>query len=277
MRHLVNLLNKKSPFLPSSHSLLANHLENNLKNTNKHEFLNKLILSSSYDGAIKFWDCLYGQCIYTIKDHKQAVLSLAFHETRLISGSADRTIRAWDLWTGERTQTLIGHEQQVSCVTANNPNEIYSGSYDSTIRQWDLRSGECTRIFSNHTNTNNYQENNLDSRTKKQLGHITCISLDKDTLINGTDNGIVQIRNLKNNKWIKNYNGHGSIVSSVYIKGNRIVSGSHDQTIRLWDLTSNDQKSIRRGFGMVSSLGCHDSMMISGDLDGEIQIFRHDT
>jgi len=172
---------------------------------------------------------------------------------------------------------LIGHEQQVSCVTASNANEIYSGSYDSTIRQWDLRSGECTRIFSNHINTSNYQENNLDSRTNKQLGHITCISLDKDTLINGTDDGIVQVWNLKNNKWIKNYNGHGSIVSSVYIKGNRIVSGSHDQTIRLWDLTSNDQKSIRSGFGMVSSLDCQDSMMISGDLDGEIQIFRHDT
>ena len=67
------------------------------------------------------------------------------------------------------------------------------------------------------------------------LGH-NCYGFYKNYIVSGGSNGQLKIYNLKGEE-VANLVGHTSEVWSIALDGDRLVSGSSDQTIKVWDLS----------------------------------------
>ena len=66
------------------------------------------IASASYDKLVKLWDVGHGEELRTLKEHSDAVYSVAFLPggPQLVSGAGDRTLKIWDVATGKRLFTM---------------------------------------------------------------------------------------------------------------------------------------------------------------------------
>src|SRR5262249_9419508 len=133
--------------------------------------------------------------------HGSAVGSVAISPDgrQALSGSYDRTLKLWDLETGELLQTLAGHEDGVAAVSvAPDGRSALSGSSDQTLRLWDLRSGQQIRQFHRMISSS-------DLRGFQELAIL-----------------------LSHSHWIN--------AVAITSDGRFALSGSHDRTLKLWDL-----------------------------------------
>ncbi|KAI8911606.1 WD40-repeat-containing domain protein [Gorgonomyces haynaldii] len=70
-----------------------------------------LLATAAFDGTIKIWDINRdGECIHTLKGHKDAIYSVTFHPdtNHLASGSADRSVYIWSLRDGNLVASYPG-------------------------------------------------------------------------------------------------------------------------------------------------------------------------
>jgi WD40 repeat protein len=104
------------------------------------------IVSGSSDDSVRVWDLATGRLVRTLTDHTEGVDSLAVTGDGRIVGSADNGVQVWDLATGTWIQTLTGHTKPVYEVAVTpDGTQALSGSLDDTVRVWDLASGEEVR------------------------------------------------------------------------------------------------------------------------------------
>lgn len=100
---------------------------------------NNQIVTSSWDGTVKFWDDGTNRLLAKHKEHKGAVLSLALaKETNSVySGGIDGEIVVWDYQTKQKTKQIKAH---MGAITSLNIAGKYlvSGSSDGEIKVWEL-------------------------------------------------------------------------------------------------------------------------------------------
>ena len=132
-----------------------------------------------------------------------------------LSGSYDRTMRFWDLATGEPVRTIGGHQDSVGAVALTpDGRHALSGSSDMTIRLWEL---------------------------ERQLQ-------------------ILDFRRTYTRSDVRGFKGmhfalsHSHWVNTVAITadGQCALSGSHDRTLKLWNLGNGEL--IRSFFGHTDSV-----------------------
>ncbi|KAL5641709.1 hypothetical protein ACGC1H_001996 [Rhizoctonia solani] len=168
--------------------------------------------------------------------HESTVFSIVFSPggRSVASGSNDETVCIWDahspLPIGE---PLIGHHDSIESVSYSPLGSIIaSGSNDETIRLWDVS-------------------------TAKQLGeplmghhlfHSVAFSPDAKLIASGCGGDLfgsdptafsVQLWNVEEMSLASNLlKGHADVVRSVGFSpdGTRVVSGSNDESIRVWDV-----------------------------------------
>ncbi|MEG3918101.1 WD40 repeat domain-containing protein [Microcoleus sp. T3_A4] len=69
------------------------------------------------------------------------VLAVTTDNNRVISGSNDKTIRVWDLETGNLLSILSGHREEVSSIALSSDGKLLiSSSFDKTIKAWKTES-----------------------------------------------------------------------------------------------------------------------------------------
>lgn len=77
---------------------------------------------------------------------------------------------------------------------------------------------------------------------------------------------------------IRTFEGHEEGVSCVQFDDSRIVSGSHDNTIKVWNRRTNSQWSVQTlvgHSGMVRCLHLADKRIVSGSADRTIKVFTN--
>ncbi|KIM84077.1 hypothetical protein PILCRDRAFT_6386 [Piloderma croceum F 1598] len=176
----------------------------------------KQIASGSQDKTVSVWDAERGATVFpALQGHEKGVNSVKFSadRKRLVSGSADKIIRVWDSASGLQTSVLQGHLMSVSCIAFSaDGRRVISGSYDETIRVWDVITG------SQVSELHGLNGGSIQSNTTIQIWDITS----------DTEEFCPALR------------GHNEYVSCIAfsLDGCRIVLGSFDGTIIIWDAIS---------------------------------------
>ena len=201
-----------------------------------------------YDKTIVIWDVM-GRVFLELKD-TEVVTSVAFNigkddpfpSTKIVSGSWDNTIGIWNVVTGKRMKKLTGHKNRVTSVGFN---------HDGTkivSGSWD----NTIRVWNVETGT--------------AIGTL----------------GIVNNRDIWGDLF--NKKGHTHHVTSVGFNhdGTKIVSGSKDKTIRIWDVETG--KCVLTFFneshtGSVNSVSFnHDgTRIVSGSQGNKIRVWNAET
>jgi len=259
------------------------------------------LITGSMDNTLKVWNWRQGTCIRTLEGHSEGVVCLNFDSNVLASGSVDTTVKVWNFRTGE-CFTLRGHRDWVNAVTlwdAQTPalsaststppssappqgqglpdldpgKMLFSASDDGTIRLWDLSRRSCVRQFTGHVGqvqslrlivspegcskaADQAQQDALQSGIAGAPMAIDTISPSapyattslsssvgggsgegpKPILISGSLDNTIKIWDVESGKAINTLFGHIEGVWGVASDKLRLVSGSHDRTIKVWAL-----------------------------------------
>ncbi|KAG6879953.1 hypothetical protein C0992_008886 [Termitomyces sp. T32_za158] len=270
------------------------------------------LITGSMDHTLKVWDWRRGKHIRTLTGHTDAVLCLNFDSNVLASGSVDTTIKVWNLRTGGAF-TLRGHNDRVNAVqlwdcnpsarveqsnvslfdvpgggssspqgSACSASEIdagkmlFSASDDGTIKLWDLTRRTCLCTMTGHMGQ---------VQSMKLLPASDCNS--EELSIEVANNERATTSALEPNKTplgsVSSEWPHGTSTPPLpqttvrFRKKPVLISGSLDNTIRLWDIETG--KCTRTFFGHIEgvwAVACDTMRLVSGSQDRTIKVWSPD-
>jgi WD40 repeat protein len=191
---------------------------------------NSVIVSGSSDESLRVWDVTSSQVIATLKSHHGPVNAVVLLPNGLIvSGSDDHSLQVWD---GQRVcATLEGHHGPVNTVAVLPNGLVVSGSKDHTLRVWDV----ATWI------------DGADSLNSGAQGQEPSRVPVVDLVDGAGGNWAVAERR----RWSflgvsaptgtalpATLEGHqGPVYAVAVLSHYRVITGSQDKTVRVWDIT----------------------------------------
>ncbi|MEG3972674.1 WD40 repeat domain-containing protein [Microcoleus sp. T2B6] len=219
-----------------------------------------LAISASSDKTLKGWDLKTGSQLFTVEAHSNWVNAVAFTADgkRAISASSDKTLnvwdftKVWDLTTEDELFTLKAHSGSVKAVgvTADGKRAI-SSSHDN-IKVWDLTTGK-------EEFTLGKEEFTLEGHGNSKSLYVTykvAVTPDRKRAIAGSsDNTLkvwdlttvkeeftLKVRDLTTGKEEFTLTGRSYSVNAVSVTadGRSRISGSSDNTLKVWDLNTGN-------------------------------------
>ncbi|KAJ3283834.1 hypothetical protein HK104_010195 [Borealophlyctis nickersoniae] len=186
------------------------------------------VVSGCRHGWVKCFDAASGEDLWSQKLHTAGVSCLGTEGDLLLTGSWDCTIKVWEGPDAPKIKfplaTLI-HAHPTICMRANK-SKIASGTVEGTVYLW-CTSGKLLNIFN----------------PNPVVPEITgCIDFDSNFVYSGEHNKI-NVWNRKTGELDQKIEAHDKVVTALRVDRGRMVSGSEDRTVRVWDVSEvNDGK-----------------------------------
>jgi len=208
----------------------------------------KLVASGSEDNTLILWNTKTNDddaLIATLKGHTRSVYSVVFiSEKLLVSSSHDQTLKIWNIETKSCVLTLTGHTYWInSCVVLSNDPinstiRIMSGAGNGIIKIWTIKNKNDEKL-----SLICYQD---------IIDHEQCVLLKifmyhaykiDTTKIITTTHKSIQIRNAKTFECERTIYGHSDWIRCIaMLPDGRIVSGSDDDKLKIWNIDDNKLK-----------------------------------
>ncbi|QDU54473.1 protein kinase domain-containing protein [Aeoliella mucimassa] len=216
------------------------------------------LAAGTSDGIIHRLNASDGSEQATLTGHADGVLDVAFSTDgkQLVSASYDNTARVWDLATGESTATLVGHNWWVwAAQFSPNGQQIVTASQDSNVIVWQRQSDGSyspAAYFTDH-------EGPVYAAAFSPTGdRIATGGYDKRVRVWSPDQvgGLELATRLSDGRQVASpaivLEGHTGAVRSVVFDPadpSVVLSGGHDNTLRLWSLATASEIKTLRGHG----------------------------
>ncbi|KAJ6262792.1 Beta-TrCP [Drechslerella dactyloides] len=235
----------------------------------------------------------------SFRGHQRFVVTcLQFDSEKILTGSDDTNINVYDTNTGALLAKLEGHEGGVWALQYHN-NTLVSGSTDRTVRVWDIESAECTQVFHGHTSTVRCLQILLPTKVDTKDGKSTYMPK-QPLIITGSRDSTLKIWRLptKSDKpyrpssaaqdldnqpanpyLIRTLQGHGHSVRAIAAHGDTLVSGSYDNYVRVWKISTGE--CVHRLAGHTAKvysvvLDHKRNRCISGSMDSCVKVWSLD-
>jgi WD40 repeat protein/energy-coupling factor transporter ATP-binding protein EcfA2 len=254
---------------------------------------------SANSGTVRLYDTATGEETRRFFAHSDSVTDIAFSSdgTRLATVSWDKTARVWDVVRGVEVQTFTAFEEQLLSVDYSKDGDYLllglgniGGNYGydrdrATYKGafwWDLRKRDVAFVYREHTD----------------WAWTTDVSPDGVLVASGagplrlpqdlaqTDVS-VRVWNAQTGATVAVLNGHKNTVDSVRFlpDGKRLLSGSWDGTIILWDIASAspirtyELPRVNDAPNVVYKLALHPNgtRFVSGSQDGTARLWSIET
>ncbi len=192
---------------------------------------------------------------------------------KAVTASEDNTLKLWDLKTGSAIWRLPEAGRHADTVTyvdfAPDDKTILSASNDGTIKQWDVATGQLVQTL----------------RAKNGQVWVVVYSPDGHmALSSGLTEGPatdMELWDLLSGKTIKVFRGHTAQVAGIAFSpdGRWALSGSHDGSIKLWDVQSGEYESGRKFEGHTGPVNCvgfsptDRDLAVSASFDGSVRLW----
>ncbi|MDB4971104.1 MAG: High-affnity carbon uptake protein Hat/HatR [Myxococcales bacterium] len=157
----------------------------------------------------------------TLRGHAAQVTHAEFAPDgkHLVSGAEDGVVRVWDIATGEAT-TLHGHSAEISSVSISpDGTHVATGSADKSVRLWSL--GGDRHVV-------RHPDNEL---------YAVSFSPDGSRVAVGGAGGLVELCDAATLGCRALAGPRGEVEAVAFLRDGRLVSGSFDATVHLWDAT----------------------------------------
>lgn len=238
-----------------------------------------------------------------VANRRVGALDVSPDGTLLVTGSEDQTCRVWEANTGKPLKLYAGHTAEVTCLAVRpDGKEVASADESGLVRVWPLAavdeneaSTEATDALwavavspGGHTFATAgadrlvrvYDVTGALLRTLR--GHKAPVTaacfLDDETLVTAGGDRAAFVWSLKGDASPKPLTGHTSVVLAVapLDRGRKLVSGSVDRTLKLWDVATGKVLATHDAKSAVCALATRpDSPRIAcGTADGWLSVFE---
>ncbi|KAL1985409.1 hypothetical protein VTN96DRAFT_7970 [Rasamsonia emersonii] len=160
-----------------------------------------------------------GTAIKEIQAHNDIVTALDFDMPfgTMVSAALDDTVRVWDLNAGRCLGFLEGHHASVRCLQVED-NIVATGSMDATIRLWDLSRAQYAP-----------RDNRINKGGDEEDDDGLRYSNPEDAPPQPPSSSMEDCQ-------VFSLEAHVDEVTALHFRGNTLISGSADKTLRQWDL-----------------------------------------
>jgi WD40 repeat protein len=181
----------------------------------------------------------------------------------VVTGLANGNVKVYGVL--QCPHTLVGHGDRVTDIAVLSNGNIVSGSLDRTIRVWNLAVGTHYSIQMQG------EVNSVDV-----FGYSVVSGLSKGSVV-GTITGSVELFDLFES--LHTLEGHTDrIISVAVFPDGRIVSGSRDKTVKVWNKDlSGDHQTLTGHIDTVMSVAVMpDGRVVSGSWDRSAKVWDLD-
>lgn len=186
------------------------------------------VLSGSYDTSIRKWSTKDGKCQKIFRGHRDTILCIEVVDNLLCSGSKDGACKIWNMQTGKCISNLR-HRSPVSAV-AMSQEMVITGCEDGVIKVWDLKTAELIKTLKGHDD------------------QITAIKFDRWHIITGSKDSYAHVYSTQgNHERILNALKHPQAVLCLAFMFLRVITGSKDGRLRIWNMVTGQCCRIMRG------------------------------
>ncbi len=214
--------------------------------------------------VLQLWDGQRGEVVKTLTAQGASFASVALLQANLVlSGGTDRLIRLWDLTTGRCLRTFEGHELEVQALCASQENHYALSADTSCLNLWMIKGKEATPTAAlQWVHTHSVERLSEQDRYTQQALMQAQTALQQGRF----DTAAQLLRQLRSQSgpvppevdraWQDLYlylprqalnqvaeqtvlQRHTSGVYAVALRSDgRALTGSADQTVKLWDVTT---------------------------------------
>jgi WD40 repeat protein len=171
------------------------------------------------------------------KSHKAAITSIAFSNDGkfVASGSKDFTIQVYETATGRAVFSASDHKDAVTKVLFDSKSKyVMSSSVDGSIRMYDLlepKNNEKPRFIQYSGPVNNFVP-----------------TIDGKAFFVASNKSQIEIIDYKA-AVLRSLAGHTDVVNCMALSpnGKKLISGSNDKTVMIWDLTTGKALKTLKG------------------------------
>lgn len=229
------------------------------------------ILTSSLDSKVKHFDIERKKVKNTFQHHKKGVLNFVYcPELKLVASCGEeRKIALWDPFS-KTVAYLAGHNSAVIDLALNrDKNQLISLGTDKIVKVWDIRTFQCVQTIVDKTIYRpenrltglyfNPRINSLILTSKKiniwpfkaaeelPTSHestVTCVLFNKNfnCIISADEESTVHVWDINQNtllfKFMEAHNGNRITAMSLDSSGRRLITGSHDGSIKMWNFSN---------------------------------------
>merc|ERR1712060_888272 len=116
----------------------------------------RFVISSSWDGSVRFWNIATGKTVQQLNGHKKDVFAVAVsHDDRqIMTGGLDQQIKVWNTkGVCKHTVDKNMHTDAVSCVKFYHGQKtpiVVTASWDKSIKVWDNLYMQLMYTFTGH-------------------------------------------------------------------------------------------------------------------------------
>ncbi|MBD2465841.1 NACHT domain-containing protein [Oscillatoria sp. FACHB-1407] len=271
-----------------------------------------ILAAASTQHTIKLWHVQTWQCLKELRGHQDWINQVSFSPdgNLLASSSVDGTTRLWninevyaaalnalenqqtdsdiasdqaDVISDEYFCTLEGHSDKVwSAVFSPNGRVIATSSSDQTIRLWSVQTGQLLKTLHGYGNIwsvafspdGKVLASGFNEQTIK-LWDVSAISAEPET-------ATIQPFNQGSGQCIRTLQGYNNQVWSIAFSPDSLslVSGSHDKSVRVWDVrTGQCLRTLRGHTSWVRSVAFSPDgiTLASGSSDYTIKLWNRHT
>ncbi len=190
------------------------------------------------------WD-QFGPCaVFSPDESKLATISgsfLGYSMDQRIGNSTQSSVRIWDADTGTLIRSFPAHEDIISTVTFSRDGQwIVTGSNDKTAKLWNAETGEEQMVFSG-------QNDSIIAVALSPDNRYLLTSSPENSGVGIASDAIqrVVLWDTRTGEKLGSLQGHSSLVLCVNFSsdGKRILTGSTDGSIRIWNMDDVIQAS----------------------------------
>lgn len=205
-----------------------------------------LLAAGGLDGALIIWELPSGRVLHrmTCPDREQVLDIDLSPDGELLAAVGSVTNTVWETKTGRLVSQMVGHEDNTMHINFSpDGHEVATGSSDATIRLWNARDGSLKRIFPR----------------RAPNAPVTSVAFSRDGLFEAisTADGRVRTWDAEDGRFLYELDGHEEAVQVVtFGKDSRwLFSGSHDRTVRVWDMDRGTLSANKAVFDRVDTMG----------------------
>ncbi|KAI9741450.1 MAG: Mitochondrial fission protein [Claussenomyces sp. TS43310] len=162
-----------------------------------------------------------GSMIRELQAHNDMITAIDFDIPfgTMVTAALDDTVRVWDLSAGRCMGFLEGHTASVRAVQVED-NIAATGSMDATVRLWDLSKARYVP-----------QDNRINKIDEEAEDEDDGMAFE-----NPEDEPVLPPAGSMSDCPLFTLAAHVDEVTAIHFKGDTLISGSADKTLRQWDL-----------------------------------------
>jgi WD40 repeat protein len=267
----------------------------------------RLIAAAGDDHLVHLWSLADSRHIHTLRGHIDWIRSLSFsmEGTRLASAGDDHRICVWDIPSGRLSKTLGGNDRAIYCVRYSpDGRSLATVGYDRQLKLYEAATGDLATVlacpgadmravtFSNDGSLMATAGRNgqvrvwntaemakvFDRDAQDRRIRALAFSSDGSHLAIAGEMPHVIFLDSRNGQALGSLpNPAGRVLAMVYVAPHMLATGSSDNSIQLWDVTTGREERRLLGHqGSVSSLAFEprSGLLVSGSFDTTVRVWQ---